>query len=106
MSAQHTPGPWQAHGEIGGCLYVSSNGIRIATIHHLHDGLDNEARDAEQEANARLIAAVPDLLSAMPSTNGNWRGGIVKVVAHYADGGTQTIDGDIIEAAIKKATQP
>jgi hypothetical protein len=61
MSKQHTPGPWTAHGpspwgaadENRGCL---SRGEYI--VFPLPE-------DDEIEANARLIAAAPDLLHAL-----------------------------------------
>ncbi|HDS1569315.1 hypothetical protein [Stenotrophomonas maltophilia] len=62
MSSKHTPGPWE----------TDRNNVhtgQIATIHHC---LNNDwvevwspnwpADEAEQEANARLIAAAPELL--------------------------------------------
>lgn len=56
MTVQHTPGPWrQEHG----CL-VGANGTSI-----LGDGIHNhDLPDEEREANARLIAAAPELLTA------------------------------------------
>lgn len=51
QNQQHTPGPW----------LTDRNNVhtgQIATIHHCLD-------EAEQEANARLIAAAPELLAAL-----------------------------------------
>lgn len=65
MSSKHTRGPWE----------TDRNNVhtgQIATIHHC---LNNDwvevwsenwpIDEAEQEANARLIAAAPDLLEAL-----------------------------------------
>ena len=30
-------------------------------------------------------------------------GRLIKIVAHYADGSTQTIDGEVVTAAVRKA---
>ena len=68
MSAQHTPGPW----------LTDRNNVhtgQIAIVHHCigNDWIeiwsDKWAEtgmcESEQEANARLIAAAPDLLEAL-----------------------------------------
>ena len=54
---KHTPGPWAVEHPYGeGGIYVSgTNTALIAKIYH------------EQEANARLIAAAPDMLAALRS---------------------------------------
>lgn len=71
MSAKHTPGPW-SWAQIGGawdvmgkptwpCRYNGKDGRwRVAT---LDDMLDQHP--AEVEANARLIAAAPELAEAL-----------------------------------------
>lgn len=60
MSTKHTPGPWvvkPVENEQGGFDIDSEYGYHIAeTIGGL---------DYEEEANARLIAAAPDLLEAL-----------------------------------------
>ena len=83
MSTQHTPGPW-SHSKGG--KVVSANGWLLASAWHVakmpdanDDRLDGESwldararqqpeRDrieAEMDANARLIAAAPEMLSAL-----------------------------------------
>lgn len=47
---------------------------------------------------------VPDLVAAMPTVP-HPGGRLIKVVAHYEDGSTQTIDGEVILAALQKARQ-
>lgn len=55
MNAQHTPGPWftEATSTIGHHYIVDSEGFTIATPSPMG------------QANARLIAAAPELLSAL-----------------------------------------
>lgn len=73
--AKHTPGPWRVlpaesdkdylrvRGTQLGCRY------KIANIHQVRiDGMSDSFRqhdDAESKANARLIAAAPELLDAL-----------------------------------------
>ena len=59
MSA-HTPGPW-THSPHSGNDVVMGNGMEIA---HVFDARFDRPMDAldERRANARLIAAAPDLL--------------------------------------------
>ena len=61
--SQHTPGPWMAHVEQGFPLTITGNsGLTIARLGAHHSApLDPE----ENEANARLIAAVPELLAVV-----------------------------------------
>lgn len=70
MSAQHTPGPWAFDG-VG---RVDAVQFRRPTGHLLDDGseyigglvaLPYECGEGTHEANARLIAASPDLLAEL-----------------------------------------
>ena len=56
MSAQHTPGPWSIDRAYGDCCVAGRDGDRIAAVYGYDYG--------EDEANAALIAAAPDLLAA------------------------------------------
>ena len=57
MNTQHTPGPWKVTG-----LYVrEQDGGLVASINDLWH--DQKTPTAEKNANARLIAAAPDLLA-------------------------------------------
>lgn len=64
MSAKHTSGPWVA-GQYG----VRDSGGYICKLHwpHLYEGQDERywREIAERQADARLIAAAPDLLEAL-----------------------------------------
>lgn len=64
---QHTPGPW-----VISDAQIAPGGIVGRYIAHKDGGMIAEAllncrvtRDADMEANARLIAAAPDLLAAL-----------------------------------------
>lgn len=70
MTTQHTPGPWEVvHAEYGIVVRTESptktkyGASRYAAI----GGFDRNEPDqlAEAQANARLIAAAPDLLEAL-----------------------------------------
>lgn len=59
MTTKHTPGPWVAH-----CTYISgsTDDVSIATCSYR-----GKVDLAEAEANARLIAAAPEMLEALVS---------------------------------------
>lgn len=75
MSKQHTPGPWFVSGPFIGPRLSPDSGIQIKVAR-----VAGDETDAEVIANARLIAAAPDLLaelkfavkllSAFPAING------------------------------------
>ena len=65
---KHTPGPWE----------TDRNNVHLTQIATIHQCLNNDwvevwspnalgASEEEMEANARLIAAAPDLLAALES---------------------------------------
>lgn len=91
MSAKHTPGPWSTASDP--CHFdsqttvVAANGARVAEV-------TGSAFD-EAEANARLIAAAPDLLEACKA-----------FVAHYPMGTNPFLDDAFraARAAIARAT--
>lgn len=59
MSAKHTPGPWDARSFNGG---VFAQDVFVASVY----GDDPDCRpDDRMRANARLIAAAPELLDAL-----------------------------------------
>jgi hypothetical protein len=58
MTAQHTPGPWEWRGDEGGWFLVPG----VLAICNT-DGTPGD--DVIDRANARLIAAAPDLLAAL-----------------------------------------
>jgi len=56
--SKHTPGPWRTTG-----LNVRSGDALVAVI--VDHWADEKTPEPEKEANARLIAAAPDLLDAL-----------------------------------------
>ena len=60
MNAKHTPGPWNAiAGKLGFFINrVNQQSIAVTCI-------DSWQTEEEHEANARLIAAAPELLAAL-----------------------------------------
>ena len=68
--SKHTPGPWEiAEDDTHGQAVVRGEHIEIATCwHHCVGSIEKEMR-----ANARLIAAVPDLLEALKDMNSGWK---------------------------------
>jgi len=106
METKHTKGPWRAGSGTGGKGSVVSDHLAVGALGG-SDAVDYYggymiAESVAQE-NIPLIAAAPELLAAMPTVP-HPGGKLLKVVAHYEDGSTQTIDGEVIEAVIAKAT--
>lgn len=70
MNAKPTPGPWEVakYGAGQRVVVPGKKGFmgeyRIADA-HFSDALANTARAGEAAANARLIAAAPDMLAAL-----------------------------------------
>lgn len=75
---QHTPGPWDVEDPMGADIGLSivQAGLKtyewefIAMVHKSEEGEERMGRQRfispkEQEANARLISAAPDLLAAL-----------------------------------------
>ena len=62
----HTPGPWEVLDEDRRCVYrLGENGFNIFSLSLVNGGSHEEsAPHEEQVANARLIAAAPELLEA------------------------------------------
>ena len=62
MDAKHTPGPWTVTPTLTGTLSINkTENVPIATVGGAGWHLGKETA----EANARLIAAAPDLLAAL-----------------------------------------
>lgn len=81
----HTPGPWAAK-DWRVCAGLGK-GQRISVI--CDTAANNKSRTPENEANARLIAAAPDLLAACRMV--------------LDDPGLSVCANDVIRAAITKA---
>ncbi len=61
MNAKHTPGPWIVSDSSEGLCITMEHGVRIAELYGVPSGRAPET----PEANARLIAAAPELLEAL-----------------------------------------
>lgn len=67
MTTNHTPGPWVRDTGSGfGCDVRAENGRKVAATWGINNGDPHRpAYRAECDANARLIAAAPELLEAL-----------------------------------------
>jgi len=63
MSKTHAPGPWKiTHSEVTGYRVSDSTGWGVAVV----------LKDTNDEANARLIAAAPQMLEALEACAAYW----------------------------------
>jgi hypothetical protein len=69
MKPQHTPGPWVAHAESGMVSGPTRGGRTLASVGQAH-GND----PSELAANARLMAAAPDMLDALQAITARIQG--------------------------------
>ena len=85
MTTKHTPGPWHVTG-----YHVEARAGAIATVCDAGDD------DTEGDANARLIAAAPELLAALQGLVATLEGMAVHP-SHYAAAraaiATATVEG-------------
>ena len=87
MNAQHTPGPWFS------CSGNAKNFYRIEARRGNDDMAIAELKGPDREANARLIAAAPELLAVCQALTGpNWPDIVALIMQAHA--------------AVAKATQP
>jgi hypothetical protein len=89
MKTQHTKGEWKMEYPLLGDFIIHNDGLRIVSVHLIDDKLE------EQEANAKLIAAAPDLLETL-----------YEIQKQFNENGNMT--GHLwskCEQAIKKATK-
>ena len=98
MEAKHTPGPWIAEPEEAsehrGIAICAADAI-LATI--LPE--DDREADAEDWANARLIAAAPDLLAALEAVwGGRYNAGENGCMVHLTLKMCETIPAIIAKA--------
>lgn len=64
MKAQHTPGPWRVNAKVKTSVEQTSAGQGINLIAHTED-CDGIRKREEDYANARLIAAAPEMFEAL-----------------------------------------
>ena len=62
METKHTPGPWAYHNTPTPFIHVAAGGLPICQI---YTSTAHGQSMGEQFANARLIAAAPELLAAL-----------------------------------------
>ena len=63
--SKHTPGPWQVGCKISSTGVWTPDGTLVALTHSSTRNYKRDEQIAEQNANALLIAAAPDLLEAL-----------------------------------------
>ena len=96
MDAKHTPGPWYVgQDDTNGQAIVRGEHIEIATCwHHCVGSIEKEMR-----ANARLIAAAPEMLDALRRA--------AMALAFFSETSPAARDDyNAVSAAIATATQP
>lgn len=88
-AAMHTPGPWRRNGTL---IEGPQMALEIASVRpHGTVGFSPRS-DAEASANARVIAAAPEMLAALKWLNGSglpdgpWRE-MVRAAIHLAETG-------------------
>ena len=91
QKAAHTPAPWQIEWNVaqGGEGHYITDSKDMAELSRIAAVLFHDDADGETRANARLLAAAPDLLAALI--------GVVKVADRA------TVEFDAARAAIAKA---
>ena len=94
MSATHTPGPWYA------IEYAGMWGIQSVNEYSQDNNLLDMENDDRAEANAKLIAAAPEMLEALTAAHAIF---VTQGIGHE-----HPICGEqyrLIAKAIKKATE-
>ena len=92
MTTQHTPGPWFANDSL---QLFAETGQHIASLDSSTEGFEG----GTLYANARLIAAAPDLLAALKAFD--------DAFSHYCEGDPDSDEVSALyqaRAAIAKAT--
>ena len=109
MSAAHTPGPWVANFGDGAGYDTLSAGHEIMSADGkqfvgIDEGDDYEGPDDPQFfADARLIAAAPDLLAALEFALRDMEGARAQFASHTPNVGILVVSIGIARAAIAKA---
>ncbi|MEY4441048.1 MAG: hypothetical protein RL442_48 [Pseudomonadota bacterium] len=93
MTTTHTPGPWTIHpqGEANHYAVILDGGKWLAALQ-----FNGELMEAKQLANAKLIAAAPDLLAVLQELQGS--------AAYWSEYDVPLGITDRIQAALAKAT--
>ena len=93
--AKFTPGPWRVdESHIYGSINAGRRHVAMANFYNCHDEEVRVTRE-QQEANAQLISAAPDLFEAL------------KIILEYPYGDASPLDDTLVmeraRAAIRKA---
>ena len=97
--SKHTPGPWVVVGNLTKYVEARLVGGLIQEVAACGPTAADEGYGQQQEANASLIAAAPDLLAALQDVDALW---VHHSIAH-GDGKISPLHEKVI-AAIAKAT--
>jgi hypothetical protein len=95
MTTKHTPGPWILAGESGTYAPVAAPHGTLAAVRYLGSSPE---RVREEQANARLIAAAPDMLAALQEV----RDAILDILN---GGDLRSLSVVALDAVIDKATK-
>lgn len=109
----HTPGPWlegptEGIGQRGKLIVVDAKGLKVADCEAdlIGGGIGFRRPYAEDTANARLIAAAPELLAACIAFMAKWQVVLPAITGAFAlmqiHGGMY--DGPTLEAELKQIT--
>lgn len=91
----HTPGPWELHSWGDASFEVLASETTVCNV----PGFDDDTADAGRaEADARLIAAAPELLEALIAAKGT-----IEYLLANSDNGPAENCIEILAAAIAKA---
>ena len=98
MKLSHTPGPWHTGSTIRTVIFAP-DGYAIADAKTFHN-----MRQADTKANARLIAAAPDLLQALQQLISGDERDRADGLHLYQKGSPRDKTWDAARSAIAKAT--
>ena len=85
---KHTPGPWEYIGQTCQDESDTISGWFVKVASHRHISVEGRTRQ-EAEANARLIAAAPDMLEALiraDNIDQGWSGAVSRAIAKATTG--------------------
>ena len=103
MKTKHTPGEWKAEPldvHVSVKLWRVLQGTKIICKLDSYDRYNTEA-NIEEEANAKLIAAAPDMFTALMVAKAH----LEYAIEFGAGAGGESKAIEIIDRAIKKATE-
>ena len=91
MTTKYTPGPWlYSTGSVYKAKPLDDNGYPTSAISHM-DRENPDTFGAERDANARLIAAAPDLFLALSELLAECDAERAQQLAQLTDGGERAV---------------